>query len=215
MKFSLCHTLLVLFLISSFSTLNAQEKVFRVGVGASLSLLAEEHYDDVTRTGVPGTFEAEFDHEPALSLELEGRYMAPYSMGVIFGLTYDFERDFDGGAVAGNGIVIPISSSNPSEIQTTVIYANLAYQFDGFYIPFGINYSSFDYTPTPSFTGTAKLDGDIGFQFGLGFYATNNIVLESMYRFLSTEYRETENNITTNYGDGSFNTLQLTLKYIF
>jgi hypothetical protein len=215
MKFSLCHAFLILFLISSFSTLSAQEKTFRVGVGTSLSLLAEEHYDDVTRSGVPGNFEAEFDHEPALSLELEGRYMAPNTLGVIFGLTYDFERDFDGGAVAGNGIVIPISSSNPSEIQTTVIYANLAYQLDRFYIPFGINYSSFDYTPTPSFTGTAMLEGDIGLQFGFGFYATNNIVFESMYRILATEYRETENNITTNYGDGTFKTLQLTLKYIF
>lgn len=215
MKFSLSHLLLVMILVSRISILSADDQILRLGVGASLSTLAEEHYDDVTRTGSPGVFEADFDHEFAFSLELEGRYMRSHSWGGFFGLTYDFERDFDGGTVFGNGRVIPISASNPSEIQTTVLYANIAYQWTHFYIPFGVNYGFFDYTPTPGYTGTADLDGDLGIQVGLGFMATYNFVLESMFRVLSTEYSETENGITTNYGDGTFKTLQLTVKYVF
>lgn len=202
-------------ILVSVSTMANAQDAFRVGVGASISAFASEHYDDVVRSNVPGVFEADLDHETALSLELEGRFMKPHSFGGIIGLTYDFERDFNGGFVFGNGRSISISPSAPSSLQTTVVYANLAYQADALYFPFGLNYSFYDYTPTPGFTGTADLDGDVGLQFGLGLYVTPNVVLESMYRILSTEYREFDNGITTDYGDGSLTTVQFTMKYIF
>lgn len=196
---------------------STSERPWRFGVGGSLSLSSKLRFTEGRTDGFSGTFEADLDYTNALSLEFEARNTPDNSWGVIGGLTYDFERKFDGGTIKGGGQSATLSAgSDPSKLQMTVLYANAVYRWNEFYLPFGLNISLPKYTPPNSYTGTSDVKGGLGVQLGVGFYFTEHFVGEIVSRAAAVKMSGVSSTGTkTDYGTGFFSTLMFTGKYLF
>lgn len=188
---------------------------WRFGMGLSYSTNAKLAFDTITVSSGASILSADLNYKNTFSLEFDVRKMKSYSWGFIGGLTYDGARKFSGGSISGSGVTLAVTPENPSKIQTTVIYANAAYQWDSFYLPFGINYNFVKYTPPSTFNGTYDIAGSIGAQLGLGYYINSNFVAELCSRVVSANMKETEKGTTVDYGFGMLSSMQITAKYFF
>lgn len=161
---------------------------------------------------------AEWNFKNSGAVEVEIRYLNPYSFGFIAGATFDEQRRMANAKFTGTTkywVFYPMIDVN---IKITTYYVSAAYRSEEFYFPFGINYASVQMnSPTEGFEDMKTSPGDIGWQFGVGYYMTEDIVFELISRKVSyklaIDYPDGTPSIS--FGKGGFTSVSLAAKYIF
>lgn len=192
------------------------ESPWKYGVGLSLSLRSKFISLNTSRTGVTGELNSELDFENSLSLELEARNVKKHDWGFQGGMTLDRERKLEGGKITATGVTVSVTStSEPAKLQTNVFYGNAVYRWEDFYLPFGLNLSRVNYTPSPTANEIAEASGGWGFQAGAGYYFDEHLVVEGMVRSIGLKLKSTRDGATTDFGNSTLSTIMLTGKYLF
>ena len=202
--------------VSKTAQAEGNERSWKTGVGISHGSNSTLKFDKITVANSATTMSGDLDYSNVFSAELDIRNMKSNSWGFISGLTLDGERKLTGGSITGAGVTLTTTATDPSKISTTVLYANAAYQWENFYLPFGFNYSFVKYTPPTSFQGTFDASGGLGAQLGMGYYVSSHFVSELFSRVVAVKLKSTTaSGLAVNFGDGFLSSIQLTAKYFF
>lgn len=187
---------------------------FALGLGYMLSTQDGKFSD--ARAGAT-TGEAEFDYEKTYSLIAEARYLPANDWGVLLGLNYEGQRQFDGGTIKGGGVVVTLTGgSDASKVQFSTLYASAAYRWNEFYLPFGLNYSVVKFTPA-STGGNQAYDasGELGAQLGVGWFFEEHFAIELHSWVTGMNLRTGSGAAEIDFGSGIFPHLFLMGKYAF
>lgn len=189
---------------------------WRFSLGGGYGLTYKMRFDSASYP-VVGSGRAEFDHETALSLEADARSLPIMSWGFIAALSIDTPRKMTSGTFTqSSGAAFGYSTVDVPKLQTTALLINAAYRMNEFYVPFGLNYAVFKYTPRSSFGGSATAMGGIGAQFGAGIYATENVLIEYIYQLTAYKHSlDYGGGIVEDYGSGFITSTFLKVKYLF
>lgn len=192
----------------------SETPAWRFAAGLSLHMGSKLKFHDVERTGVTGDAGADIDLSNAVSVDLDLRHVAEDAWGLIVGLSFDTAREVTGGEFTGAAWGIPYSG-NGDHIRVSVLSGSAVYRWTHFYIPFGFNLSRVDYEKDGSNVGSYDERGGIGAQFGLGWYMTDNAVIEVMSRSVAVGLEHTNGGVTTEFRRGYLSSLTLGAKYLF
>jgi hypothetical protein len=190
----------------------AQDDGWQFGIGGSLGLGSSLSYGDVKRSGtVTDSGSALIHFTPGISLSLNVKKMQPFSWGFIGGIAVDSETRVYGGEVKNGGTTtIYTDSSDNATVRVQNIFANAAFQWRDWYIPFGLNYATADYTPWKGFAGTADVKSGVGMQFGAGGILGEKFHLELMLRLIRLDMETQANTgLKTDYGIGFLSTVMI------
>lgn len=190
----------------------SDEHVWRFGVGGGIALGGTGNFREVKDSSVPYTLEAEIGFTSAALVKGEARYMAPNSWGFLGSLQFEREREVDTFKVGG----VTYNVSSGAKLQVTTLLASAVYQWENWYLPFGLNFSSLKYTPPSGFSGSTDSTSGLGFQIGVGYLINENFSVEGMSRSASWKLSaKPTGGGETDYGTGTFSTLVVSGTYWF
>ncbi len=203
---------LLTLLISSFTVFaneQTDQEHFLIG-GYDFTTIA--NFSGGYSSSSPSTLlDTELNFEPALSFGYEFRESKEDSWGKAFGATYHMERELESGNINGTELTV----SDPSKISMLRVYANAIYRWKNFYIPFGINFTSVNYTAPSDYTGNVDSTGGIGFNLAFGYYIDDKICIEYGAHSNLWGLEGTSGSTSIDYGDGALAVATLRLKYKF
>lgn len=155
----------------------------------------------------------EMETESGISLNLEARYLRQNDWGLTAGIDIDAARDLESGTMTINGTTInSTASDDPDTLTSIILYGNLVYKFDHFYIPFGLNMAFVDYESTGYVIDSTP---SIGIQFGIGYELDSNFAFELMARGTSYDLEYTDGSVEIRFEDALTTDVALRAKYIF
>ncbi len=158
------------------------------------------------------------------TLEIDGRFLPRSRIGFIGGISYDISsRAFSSTKVGDAGSSATYTSDQLSaSIATTTLNLNGAWRnATAFYVFGGINYALMvkaTMSAYPNGTPTAvSPSGGLGYAGGLGYYFTNNLTVEGIFKITTTSFNVTfgSANNEDSWSKGSLQTGLLSLKYVF
>lgn len=197
----------------------------RLGVGLSYSINNRAKFDPVEFSDgiIPEKTTAEFNYNNVIAFEIELRYLKPMTIGFIAGATIDQERKLTSGkftgATQGNTFIVYVLNPDLNmNLKVSTYYINAGFRAEDFYFDGGINYCSVQMSSTTNVFGTMSAQGGLGWQAGMGYYVTPDIVLEILTRRVTIKMTATLDSIdgsSVDYGQGSFSNTFLTAKYLF
>lgn len=167
-------------------------------------------FDDVEIYNGSDSYDAEveFETSDAVGIIFEGRKVAKNSWGFALGAEYVTVRKMKEVDVDVDGVGSGSADVDDDHGFTTFsIYANAIYQWETFYIPFGLSYTRVDYK------GDGEIDGGFGANLGLGWQLDQKFYLEFMVKTVNVELEDDSEDI--DIGDGSLGATALHLKYNF
>ena len=200
------------FLLITIVIANSSYAGHYLSVGYDLVTMAklEDNYaTDGTNSSSGG--DSEIDFEPGFSLGYEFRSVDPSSWGASFGLEYHAKRDLE--EVTFSGTTFTPTSDDVANINIVYLYANLIYRWDVFYIPFGLNIASVEYTPADSYNGNVKSESGVGFNFALGWELGDSFLIEYGVKSSTYSLSEKSGSDEIDYGEGAIAVSTLSLKY--
>lgn len=156
------------------------ESGWQWGVGVGASTDTKWKFDE-------GMSQGELRYNNALALSLELRNQEANSWGFQVGTTYEFERTLKTGSLTFANVTTNLPTNNPPSIQMTVVYINGVYQWDHFYLPFGLNWTFVELTDSASIGGGSHHDSGLGAQLGFGWAFSQNIAAELLARTLTAD----------------------------
>jgi hypothetical protein len=168
--------------LSTYSFADDSDAKIRLTLGAGGNLASKSTSDVTLNAGGAqlGSAELEFDLKPTVSLDVGFRFMPKNSFGLMAGVTYDMKREIEGGNVTIGSDSFSFSGNEKDEIITYVAYANAVYRWDSFYVPFGVNLSTYKFKDRSG--DNYDIDGGLGGQAGVGFMITPNFAIEATAR---------------------------------
>ncbi|MEQ1722734.1 MAG: hypothetical protein ABL930_06130 [Pseudobdellovibrio sp.] len=197
--------------VSSISSASRTDPRFSIGLGYSYGLLM--NFDSAyinADAGAKSSYKLYYSSSPMIDLNY--RDVVSNDWGYIFGVAFDFGRKFTEGDKTVNGMTTILR--NDTKLQTTLLSFCLAYRWENFYIPFGVNYPFYNFT-NEGFVGTTKVSGSAYGKLGMGYYLNNNFMLEAYLLEDSRIYLKTDNGVIDDYGTGHVATSAAYLKYQF
>lgn len=193
---------------------SSDASAWRFAAGLSWHIGSKLKFHDVNRTGIAGNAGADVDLNNAASLDLDLRHVTEDAWGLIVGLNMHTAREITGGEFTGSAWGIPYSA-NGDRIRVSTLAGSAVYRWTYFYIPFGFNISRVDYEKSSGNTGSYDERGGIGAQFGLGWYVSDNAVIEVMSQSVSVNLEHTSGGVTTDFRRGYLSSLSVGAKYLF
>lgn len=122
------------------------------------------------------TGSTELDLETGFGFSYEARNIKANSWGFGIGIEYIQPREFQNkGEIVGVDVKF---SGEMATIQTTTLLISAIYQWENFYLPFGLAFSSVKYEPPSTFDGDVDSESGMGFHFGLGWNFNDKAFLE-------------------------------------
>ncbi len=193
------------------------DDLWRFSLGLTYGLQNQENFNSATIPNVSSNAKAQFNLESAMALEFDARWLAQKSWGLISGANIDLGRAVTSGSLTSSaGVGFTYVTVDSPKLQTSVIFAAAAYRWKQLYIPFGLNYGVFKYTPRSSFSGSNSTTGGLGAQLGIGTYLIPQIPIEATYRMIPISHSLTYSNGTTeDYGSGFITSLFVSAKFVF
>jgi hypothetical protein len=202
------------------------EARFRFGAGIGYSLINSYSFNGSisfnagTRTGQSAIVSV----GSVPTLEIDGRFLPRSRIGFIGGISYDISsRAFSSTKVGDAGSSTTYTSDLLSaSIATTTLNLNGAWRnATAFYVFGGINYAlmvkaSMSAYPNGTPSGISP-SGGLGYAGGLGYYFTNNLTVEGIFKITTTSFKVTfgSANSEDTWSKGSLQTGLLSLKYVF
>jgi hypothetical protein len=180
-------------------------------------------FNELTNTPSSGSAfntKLDFEHiyENAAAFSIETRSIENNSWGTVFGLEYLPKRDLN--EIKINSFPPDTSENDTSEkcksncpsIQTTNLYLNTFYQWESFYIPFGILYGLHSYKSNGI---SPKIKNSVGFNLGFGFKIEDRYLIEinSRSQIFNLSYDDDDNSKTEIKGLNSI--VSLGIKVLF
>lgn len=155
---------------------------FRFGLGLyySAGKTLEFEEAEVTVGSVSDSGKISYELENAFGVTVEGIFSPRNSWGFSAGLSTETKRKFKKAKIEENGQTTESDFVGDAHLTYTHIYANAIYRWDQWYLPFGLNFASVSKDDAPMVF--KNMDGRAGIQFGVGFYANENVALEFMFR---------------------------------
>ena len=193
------------------------DDLWRLTVGLSYSLQSQENFNSSSLPSISSNAKAQFNLENGIALDIDARLLAQKSWGLLVGLNIDSGRTVTSGTLtSSSGIAVSYPTVDSSKLQTTLLYAEVAYRWKQLYIPVGINYGIFKYTPRSSFLGSANATGGLGAQLGIGSHLLPQLPLELTYRMIPISHSLTySTGVIEDYGSGFITSLLLIAKFVF
>lgn len=189
---------------------------FAVGLGYTMTSKLKFDSGYATSASGSGDISADMNYKNATVISAEARFQPQNAWGFLVGLQVDGERELDGGTLVAGGTTYTMNGgSGASKIQVSNIYGNAAYRWEQFYLPFGLNLSSFNFTPAVGFIGTEDSSGGIGAQVGIGIIPSESFAFELYSRVLGVRLKTTSSSGTADYGYGYFSSILFQGKFIF
>lgn len=178
-------------------------------LGLSYNFNTRARFDDVMMVIGSSVYsaEVEFEAENGAGIIYEARRAAKNDWGYALGAEYVFTRRFERTTVTIDNYTGSGDVDDDDGFSTLAGYANLIYQWESFYIPFGINYTSIDYK------GDGDLDAGFGVNLGLGLQFTEKVYGEFMIKSSNTAFDEDDDSL--DFGDGTLTFAAIQLKYNF
>jgi hypothetical protein len=221
------HIILLIIVFSS-ATLNAQGRYGRSRsepaaepassiagtsgfyLGLGFRHQTKTHYPDTSDNFLPSSYESKIFYADGAAIELGYSYMPTKSFGLTAGLSYGFPQKLARGTQAGQNIII-----TDTNIQVTEIVLGTQFRDDRLYVPVGLIYSLFKFSPYAGYPGSADAKGGVGYQAGLGFMINQRLSLEALYRATMTSLTINATGLTQDYGKGELSYLTLVGKVYF
>jgi hypothetical protein len=162
----------------------------------------------------------DIEYESGVGFSLETRSIENHSWGTIIGLEYNPSRKLEQQKYNSvpanptlNGTTDKCNSDCP-EIQTTNLILNTFYQWEQFYIPFGVFYSINNAKPESGFS--TKMSNSLGFNLGFGFKIEDRYLLEINSRAFAFKVEDTDIDTGIKYTqEGIASIVSLALKVLF
>lgn len=161
------------------------------------------------------TFEGQFSR--AVAFEVEIRYLKANSIGVIGSFISDQNRKIDTFKFTGVSTVwTPIDSWKPKmDIQVSTFNLSAAFRASEVYFFLGVNLPQIKITSDDDGFGEFTTTPSIGWQAGLGYYVTQNFLLElSTRQIYFTTKSKYSNDAEIDFGKSMFSNSFLTAKFI-
>lgn len=149
----------------------------------------------------------------ANSLFIEIRRLQKFGWGAQLGAKYEFERETQTVTITGGGSTVSAKGGGKSQITT--FYGNAVYQWDQFYLPFGLNYSQVTPKGDSDPSVYSKMEPDMGMQFGLGLNINENLSGELMNWLVASKQIIKSSGTTWDVGRYTATSWVLALKYSF
>tara|TARA_B100001971_G_scaffold215185_1_gene259394 strand:+ start:78871 stop:79506 length:636 start_codon:yes stop_codon:yes gene_type:complete len=185
---------------------------FKHSVSFGFDLATTGSFEDGESDDITGPFDSELIFDSGLSIGYEYFEAKEESWGKGFGVSYHNSREVEELVIDGEDYDI---TGDAAEITLLKVYANLIYRWNTFYIPFGVNITSVSYEPPSSYDGSVESTGGLGFNFGLGWFVTEQFAIEYMGSSNIWTLEAKSDSSETDYGDGVLAVATLKLKYIF
>lgn len=183
---------------------------WRFGIGGSLSSMVANFRE--TKVGANQS-EVLIGYKGGVSLDLDARYMRPQSWGFLGALILNTNREEDTlTETTSSGATFTGTITEKGTISSHSLMANAVYQWDIYYLPFGINMSTYKYDAK---LGSATSKGGVGIQIGSGWWINDNFAIELWYKSTSVELKRTVGTTEYNFGNGSLAQFLVSGKYIF
>ena len=144
-------------------------------------------------------------------------FMAPpFGVGFDGGAEYELSRTINN--LNNPNALIVYTASQPS-LQFIDIYANAVFRWLNFYLPLGLNYCipSFSAGTGNGLIGNTTVQGNVGFQVGLGYLIGEHfsfLLEDRIIQFTATS-TSASGNTSLNWGNVSLPGLQFDLKFAF
>ncbi len=190
-------------------------------LGAFATTGATAQFDDATYTvgSVRESAEIEFTTENVFGLTAEIRSQAPHAWGYQVGIAIESQRGIKESKLKTKNDTIRTTYNDKPKFRSTLLYANLVYQWERFYIPFGFNFSfpNFDDESIPTST-YFKIRGGAGAQFGLGYAFSDVLHAEILFHSMGLSAVESTNTGTLyeiDYSNGSLSDTRFIIKFAF
>lgn len=196
---------------------NSSQPMWRFALGLGYNFTGKAESDlKVTNLSslVTSSGTVEYDVEPGANLNFEARYMAPHNWGFTVGVDLDMDREIKTGSVTvgSETVTFTDNSSNPDSLSAVILYGNLVYQWEEFYIPFGFNISVIDYESTGL---NVNSNGTLGAQLGIGYVINNSFAFELFSRAIGFELDYISSNLNVRFEEGIMTDIAFRAKYIF
>lgn len=160
--------------------------------------------------GATGIGSLEFDVESGISLNAEARILRKNGWGFSVGGDLDLIREVKSATVTAGGNTETISANEPGEWTALVLYGNLVYKWENFYIPFGLNVNAINYSEV----GLDTTSTGVGAQLGIGFETESNFAFEIYSRALTFDFNYVDSNLDVYFEDGIMSDVTFRVKYI-
>lgn len=217
MRFS--HFIFItILLFSSFESKADINRALRFGMGTSYALGYKTSGTitySTTSNGINmggGDLEMELENAPSVDFDL--RYSPVNSWGLILGYSLDLGAKIERMKMAINGSSFEARIIGDEKIQASSILISTVRRWEKFFIPFGLNVTQLKFK---SDDPRIEMSGGVGFQFGAGYWFTNNLVGEFYYKFNSIDLslRDPDTTLHLDYITGTLTKTSLGIKYFF
>lgn len=156
---------------------------------------------------------AVFKVSSSMNLSVEGRYLQQNGWGAIVGADVDFSRDVESGSITLGGNTVRFSDSGQTDtLSTFIFHGSLAYKWNQFYIPFGLNISFIDYEAVGLSVNSTPT---VGAQLGIGYELDTNFAFELHSRALGYKLDYIDDNLDIYFDEGVMTNILFKIKYIF
>lgn len=197
-----------------------RQKHFAIGgvvTGAQTAKFTKAYYSStVGTTTTQGPLTIQYDLNPTEGILLEYRNMPENAFGFQLGGEYDFPATVKQVTLTGSGGTMSAPVVSDVRLSELYAYANAAYRWTWFYLPFGLNISM------PKLDGAPVGEtyyGGVGVQLGMGFQITDDIGVEFLgyATTINMYYSSTTSNSTTSldFKDGVVSGAKLAIKILF
>jgi hypothetical protein len=190
---------------------------FRVTIGRNTATHAEfanANYSDNGGTNMNGT--AAFDLAPANQFGV-GVISAPvHSWGYSASFVYEEKRVIESKTIhITNYPVIPELKRTKPSIQFNFVEANAIYRWSNWYLPVGLNFSM--PSALKKYEGQLEMSvmGGMGGQAGFGYFFTDSVSAEILYKLTTFEVNEYSSSYNLGYSTGSLDGLVFLLSAMF
>ncbi|AFY00440.1 hypothetical protein [Bdellovibrio bacteriovorus] len=188
----------------------------RLGFSVYYASANQANFEDVyaTTSSGSGNLNAEFGTDSSVGIGLTFARMKPQNWGISTSLLLEVGRKINtikftgsGGTASGN-----FTGTKP-KLSFLIGEAGLAYRWNTFYIPFGLNLSIPTLTDTDG--SSVEIYGGLGAYFGAGVLLTENSSIDFIIRSVALNMTQTSGTSSIDYGRGSMTGFSLGYKYWF
>lgn len=215
MKSCLFGILLLLFSLRAGAESSDRQWFFALGGGYQISTQPGQ-FSTVTATpflGASSTGSGSLTFNPSYVVQADLRFVPKNHWGFMVGADYEGTRTLKSGMFNAGSTSIVLAGGAKMQISTA--YVNAVYRWENFYLPFGLNYSTVNFTTGGGVLGTDSVQGGIGAQLGVGWQFNNWFSLEAYSWATSMQMNMTTSGAYLECGTGIFGNLILMGKVLF
>lgn len=186
------------------------------GIGLGLSLIPKLNFKNGSASSATFLFDSDWSLEGGYSVSADLRKMPSNRWGFLGQINHEGARKVSSISFSSSGQTATVTgNSGAATLATTTIEANAVYRWNTFYIPFGLNYSKFNFQAASGFVGSYTVVDGIGAQFGLGLMIGSRCAIELWSRAANIKIKTLSAGVSVDYGDGTYSSTGLTLKALF